>query len=134
MSGSKGSRRERELVNMFDESGFVVMRAPASGGAASRELPDVFAGNGVLFAAVEVKSSAGDPIYIDEEEVAALRHFAEGFNADALIGVRFDREDWYFFTPNALYRTDGGNYRVKKETALDSGTSFRDLTASEESA
>jgi holliday junction resolvase Hjr len=124
MANRKGDRRERELVNRLDEAGFAVMRAPASGSATTRELPDVLAGNGDVFYAIEAKASAGDPIYLTGEEVEALVYFARNFGAKARIGVRFDREDWYFFHPGDLYTTDGGNYRVKKETALAEGEDF----------
>jgi Holliday junction resolvase len=117
----KGDRRERELVNELDAAGFAVMRAPASGSATERDLPDVLAGNGQRFYAIEAKSSAGDPIYLSGEEVESLIYFARNFGAKARIAVRFDREDWYFFHPGDLYVTDGGNYRVKKETALAEG-------------
>ncbi|WP_096390453.1 Holliday junction resolvase Hjc [Halopenitus persicus] len=123
----KGDRRERELVNALDEAGFAVMRAPASGSATERELPDVLAGNGERFYAIEAKSSAGDPIYLDGEEVEALLFFSRNFGAKARIAVRFDREDWYFFHPGDLYTTDGGNYRVKKETAIADGTDFTEF-------
>ncbi|MFO7834069.1 MAG: Holliday junction resolvase Hjc [Halohasta sp.] len=123
----KGDRRERELVNRLDEAGFAVMRAPASGSATDRELPDVLAGDGERFYAIEAKSSSGDPIYLSGEEVEALIYFAQNFGAKARIGVRFDREDWYFFHPGDLYTTDGGNYRVKKETALADGVDFEEF-------
>ena len=123
----KGDRRERELVNRLDESGFAVMRAPASGSATDRELPDVLAGDGERFYAIEAKSSSGDPIYLSGEEVEALIYFAQNFGAKARIAVRFDREDWYFFHPGDLYTTDGGNYRVKKETALADGVDFNEF-------
>ncbi|MCG1004382.1 MULTISPECIES: Holliday junction resolvase Hjc [Halobacterium] len=126
-SNAKGNRRERELVNAFDERGFAVMRAPASGAATDRELPDVLAGDGSVFYAVEAKSSAGDPIYLTGEEVEALVYFSQNFGAKPKIGVRFDREDWYFFHPADVYQTDGGNYRVKKETAIEDGETFDDL-------
>ena len=124
MSQAKGDRRERELVNRLDEAGFAVMRAPASGSATERELPDVLAGDGDTFYAIEAKSSAGNPIYLTGEEVEALIYFAQNFGAKPRIGVRFDREDWYFFHPGDLHVTDGGNYRVKKETAIAEGTDF----------
>jgi Holliday junction resolvase len=127
VSNEKGDRRERELVNALDEAGFAVMRAPASGSATERELPDVLAGDGEQFYAVEAKSSAGDPIYLDGEEVEALLFFSRNFGAKPRVGVRFDREDWYFFHPGDLYTTDGGNYRVKKETALADGTDFAEF-------
>jgi len=123
-SNAKGDRRERELVNALDEAGFAVMRAPASGSATERELPDVLSGDGETFYAIEAKSSAGDPIYLTGEEVEALLFFARNFGAKPRIGVRFDREDWYFFHPADLHTTDGGNYRVKKEKALSEGTDF----------
>lgn len=137
----KGSQRERELVILFDTNGFAVMRAPASGGATDRELPDVLAGNGNTFYAVEAKSSGGDPIYIKEQEVEELTYFAENFGAKPLLGARFDSEygdpsygnddvaGWYFFDPKDVYRTDSGNYRIKKETALEDGIPFEELDA-----
>ena len=128
----KGDRRERELVNQLDAAGFAVMRAPASGSATERDLPDVLAGDDGRFYAIEAKSSSGDPIYLSGEEVEALVYFAQNFGAKARIAVRFDREDWYFFHPGDLYTTDGGNYRVKKETALADGTDFDELVGHSE--
>jgi len=131
-SNAKGDRRERELVNELDDAGFAVMRAPSSGSATERELPDVLAGNGEVFYAIEAKASAGDPIYLSGEEVEALVYFAQNFGAKPRIGARFDREDWYFFHPADLHTTDGGNYRVKKETALSDGTDFAAFTGGSE--
>ncbi|WP_423743786.1 Holliday junction resolvase Hjc (plasmid) [Haladaptatus sp. SPP-AMP-3] len=132
MANRKGDRRERELVNRLDDTGFAVMRAPASGGATQRELPDVLAGNGNAFYAIEAKSSAGDPIYLTGEEVEALVYFSQNFGAKPKIGVRFDREDWYFFHPADVHQTKGGNYRVKKETALDEGETMDELWKDDE--
>ncbi|WIV66011.1 Holliday junction resolvase Hjc [Natrialbaceae archaeon AArc-T1-2] len=132
MSQAKGDRRERELVNKLDEAGFAVMRAPASGSATDRELPDVLAGDGETFYAIEAKSSSGKPIYLDGEEVEALVYFSRNFGAKPRVGVRFDREDWYFFHPGDLHRTDGGNYRVKRETALAEGTDFPEFVGRSE--
>jgi len=126
-SNAKGNRRERELVNALDDRGFAVMRAPASGSATERELPDVLAGDGDAFFAVEAKSSSGDPIYLTGEEVEALVYFSQNFGASPKIGVRFDREDWYFFHPADVHQTDGGNYRVKKELAVESGQHIDEL-------
>jgi len=125
----KGSSRERELVEMLWEEGFGVVRAPASGSATDRALPDLVAGNDDrdLRLAVEAKASASDTVYIDGEEVTQLIEFADRFGARARVGVRFDREDWYFFHPGDLHVTDGGNYRVKKGKALREGEDFEEL-------
>ena len=127
-SNSKGSRKERELVQLLDDRNFATMRAPASGGGTRRRLPDILTGNGDAFYALEVKNSAGDPIYFPVRESAALEYFAANFGAVPRIGVRFDREDWYFFAPEELYVTDGLQYRIKKETALSDGTTLSELT------
>jgi Holliday junction resolvase - archaeal type len=100
------------------------MRAPASGSATERDLPDVLAGDGDTFYAIEAKSSSGRPIYLTGEEIESLIYFAQNFGAKARVGIRFDRESWFFFHPGDLYVTDGGNYRVKKETALNDGEGF----------
>ncbi len=126
----KGDRRERELVNALDDTGFAVMRAPASGSATERELPDVLAGNGTVFYAIEAKASAGDPIYLTSKEVEALRYFAESFGAKPRIGVRFDREEWAFFHPADII-TENGAYRVKHELAIEEGTPLADLWVEE---
>jgi Holliday junction resolvase len=131
-SNAKGDRRERELVNALDEAGFAVMRAPASGSATERELPDVLTGDGEVFYAIEVKSSAGPPIYLDGAEIEALLFFARNFGAKPRVGVRFDREEWFFFHPGDLHVTDGGNYRVKQETALAEGTDFAEFVGHSE--
>jgi Holliday junction resolvase len=127
MANQKGDRRERELVHRLDDAGFAVMRAPASGSATPRDLPDVLAGNGESFYAIEAKSSSGDPIYIDAEEVQALEFFADNFGAQARIGIRFDEREWSFFDPDDLYVTEGGNYRVKIETAIAHGEDIPEL-------
>lgn len=127
VSNEKGSRAERELVNHLDELGFAVMRAPSSGAATDRELPDVLAGNGASFWAIEAKVSNGDPIYLEGEEITALKFFADNFGATPLVGARFDAKHgdphygndddtgWRFYHPYNLHETDGGNFRVKKE-------------------
>jgi Holliday junction resolvase - archaeal type len=125
----KGDRRERELVNQLDDAGFAVMRAPASGSATERDLPDVLAGDGDTFYAIEAKSSAGRPIYLTGEEIESLVYFAQNFGAKARVGIRFDRESWFFFHPSDLHVTDGGNYRVKKETALSAGEDFESFVS-----
>lgn len=127
-SNKKGARNERELVNKLDESGFFVMRAPASGSATTRDLPDVFTGNGHVSYVIEAKSSGGDPIYIDEEEIESLVYVAEAIGAIPLVGARFDYENWRFLSPDQMHRTPKNNYRVKKDLALDEGLPLDLLT------
>lgn len=127
MSASKkGDRRERELVNKLYEDEFGVTRIPSSGSSTQRELPDILAGNGDIYIAIESKASGGSPIYIKGKEVEELIKFANKFGAKARIAVRFDYEKWYFFHPSDLHVTNGGNYRVKKEEALENGIDYNE--------
>lgn len=132
-SNAKGDRGERELVNWLDADGWTVIRAPASGSATTRDLPDVLAADDGTFIATEVKLSGGDPIYLDSEEVQSLVNFARDFGADARVAVKFDLEPddfaygedhpgFYLLSVDDLHETPGGNYRVKKQTALEVGT------------
>ena len=130
-SNAKGARRERELVNRIDETEWAVLRIPASGSATDRDLPDVLFGRDGTAYAAEVKASGGDPIYLDGEEVAALDRFANAFGATPIIASRFDRDtDWGLHPLPALYETDGGNYRVKRE-ASERAPSLDDVLAAD---
>lgn len=132
-SNAKGDRVERQLVNVLDSHGFAVMRAPASGSATDRELPDVLAGNGSDFYAIEAKASAAKPIYIDGREIDDLRYFADSFGAQARLAVKFDvkpgdpaygvddRSGIYTLAIGQCHQTDGGNVRVKRPLALNEG-------------
>ena len=113
MSGKKGSRYERELVNRFESCGWGALRCPASGGATDRELPDILAG--LAFEgpskdypisralAIELKSGKSTTLYVDRDEVKALRSFAESFGATPLLGARFTTQasstDIYLVSP-----------------------------------
>jgi Holliday junction resolvase len=136
----KGTAKERELIKLLAAYNYAVMRALASGGGTTRELPDVLAGNGDVCLAIEAKSSSKEVIYIGEEEIIDLYYFAWKYKSVPLVGVRFNIEPgdpaygdksnpgWYFFQPHTLYRTPkAGNYRVKKDVAIESGLTLDEL-------
>ena len=99
MSGKKGTRYERELVNRFESLGWGALRCPASGGATDRELPDVLVAKRSTIGpedlrlsqalAIELKSGKSTTLYVNREEVYALRSFAQSFGATPLLGARF---------------------------------------------
>lgn len=124
---NKGDRRERELINLLDTEGFAALRAPASGAATSRELPDMLAGDGDNFYAIEAKTRDTDRFYIDGVEVEALFYFALMFGAKARLAIRFDGEEWRFIHPSRLHITNGGNYRIDKEFILSEGNTINEL-------
>ena len=83
----KGSAEERDLVHKLWERNFAAMRAPASGGATKNPLPDVVAGNGKLYLAIEVKTTTKDKVYIDAPQIEALCEFSKIFGAKAYIAL-----------------------------------------------
>lgn len=128
-------RYERELVNALDECGYVAMRAPSSGSATGRDLPDVLAGRGDIYdtpgpasfaLAIEHKSTSATTAYADEGEVEALVRFAEAFGAVPLVGARFKTQAagkyHYLVEPSECRRTQGGgegNYGVPRSDASE---------------
>ena len=133
-SGRIGSRYERELVNAFRDAGWGALRLPASGGATERELPDVLAGrstgSGSIESyvdgnpwdsvplteawAIEAKAGKATTLYVDAEEVEALRTFAEIWGARPLLGARSTRQGTptahYLVPPERARVTDSGTY------------------------
>lgn len=121
----KGSRGERELIEILEEQyGFVCMRAPASGAGTKRELPDVIAGDGENFYVMEVKrwDRDVDYEYLTKDEVNDLAYFAKMFGAEYYVAVRFDYGEWGFFKKDELRETKK-SYRVdefkKPERGVD---------------
>lgn len=127
-SSTKGDRVERELVNMLDEAGYAVMRAPSSGSATTRELPDVLAlqneGEYSRAYAIEVKARKGWYVSLSENEITALRAFSESAGALPLIALRPNREAFSFHTIDLLNRTPKGNYSVTQDMK---GMTFEEL-------
>lgn len=115
----KGSAEERDLVHKLWERNFAAMRAPASGGATKKPLPDVVAGNGKIYLAIEVKTTTKDKIYIDFPQIDALCEFSEKFGAKPYIGVKFKYTKWLFLEPENTERTKSNNYKIEKDFALE---------------
>mgnify|MGYP006291759107 CR=1 FL=1 len=133
MSSTKGDRVEREFINLLRDLGLKIMRAPSSGSATTRDLPDVLAGNGEeILIGCEVKASGGDRLYIEEHEVEALKRFTAGFHPDCvpLLVTRWD-QDTNFYVRHAederLHRTDSGKTRAKKSVCAEEWRTLEDF-------
>ncbi|MBE6488954.1 MAG: Holliday junction resolvase [Methanosphaera stadtmanae] len=124
----KGSVEERDLVNRLWDAGFAAMRAPASGGATKRPLPDVLAGNGKIYLAIEVKSTRQEHIYIDNEKIKNLIEFSQIFGATPYVGAKFIRKKWRFIKLEDLHVTKSENYRVNVDLAFSKGLDFDEIT------
>lgn len=124
----KGSAEERDLVHKLWDRDFAAMRAPASGGATKKPLPDVLAGNGKIYLAIEVKTTTKDKIYIDYPQIDALVEFSNTFGATPYLGMKFKYTKWLFLSPDILEKTKNGNYKITKDYSLERGLELDEIT------
>ncbi|MEN4018577.1 MAG: Holliday junction resolvase Hjc [Methanobacterium sp.] len=123
----RGSRVERELVKMLWDADCAAMRAPASGGATKKPLPDIIAGNGRVYLAIEVKTTSANHIYINSRKIIGLKEFSEIFGAEPYLGVKFKNKKWRFVHVDDLIETRGENYKVDVDLAYSAGLEFDEL-------
>ena len=124
----KGSNEERDLVHKLWDKGFAAMRAPASGGATKKPLPDVLAGNNGIYLAIEVKTTTKDRIYINSSKIDALYEFSDIFGANPYLGIKFKHTKWLFLDPKKIERTRSNNYRIEKDLAIQNGLDLDEIT------
>ncbi len=119
---TSGIDAERNLVNTLWKKGFAVMRAPASGSATKRPLPDMIAGSKKrgLQLVIEVKTTRSKTLYIENDSVHQLVEFAQTFGCDPFLAIRFKGRErgWLFLKPGQLQSTRGQNYKVTLKDAL----------------
>ncbi len=122
----KGINAERDLIHKFWAiGGWGALRIAGSG---SMHYPsaDVLATNKLRKLAIECKTSKSSSRYIEKEDIEQLREFAELFNAEPYIAVRFDRKEWLFLTLEDLDETDR-NFVINIKKAEIKGILFEEL-------
>lgn len=126
MSKKKGTKTERELIELFWNTGtWGALRAPGSG-SARHPSPDIIASNQKRVLAIECKASKSEYKYIEKEEVDQLRVFSEVFGAESWIGARFNNKDWLFVRPEELKFT-GTSYVLNFKEICEKGKDFSKL-------
>jgi Holliday junction resolvase len=95
------------------------MRAPSSGGATTRELPDVLYSNvGIPLYAAELKTTSENVAYYEGTEVQALRNVATAFGAQPRLIARYKGDtSYYVFRIDQARKTGVGNYAVDRNIA-----------------
>ena len=112
----KGIYFERDLLERLWKHGFAAVRVAGSG-ATSHPSPDIVAGNGLKFIALEVKMRRNLPLYLPENEVNQLVDFSRTFGAEPYLALKLPRKDWKFLPLSDLKRTSRG-YMVDEENYL----------------
>lgn len=135
---------ERQLVNALTECGYPAMRAPASGAATDRELPDVLVGCAYIINgtsgplktvsdcwAIELKTGKAGNLYIEGAppesdewpgEWQELGAFAQRFGATPVFGARFKRQGgsrspFYLVELKECHTTDQNNLGLSENDA-----------------
>ena len=130
---SKGSNAERELIHLFHAiEGWSAVRVAGSG-SNKYPCPDIVAGNGERYLAIECKATREATRYIEKEDLEQLSIFGQRFGAEAWLGVRFMNEQWYFLKVEELKDT-GKNVAISKELAQTKGRTFNQLIYQQEIA
>lgn len=124
MSKIKGTKAERELINMFWENGWAAIRSAGSG-SMHFPSPDILAGNKLRRLAIEVKTTKEEKKYFPEEEVKQLINFSSYFGAEPWFAIKFNNKEWAFITPDSLKKAKNALYFEKNLPFL----SFEELIA-----
>ena len=126
-SKDKGSRTERELVHLFNNTGIWSAIRVAGSGLTNDPNPDVLAGNKGRSLAIECKSIKGKHKYLYPEEIDQITDFASKFGAEPWIAIRFNIKGWYFLKPENLERTKSSNLAINLDLAERKGLRFHEL-------
>lgn len=122
---AKGTRGERGLVKFFNDAGWACIRAPGSG-SSTYPSPDILAGNAVRRVAIECKVTKENKKYFDKAKIAQLQEFSQKFGAESWVGIKFNREPWYFLLLEDLENT-GNCWAVSVERAKRKGLQVQEL-------
>jgi holliday junction resolvase Hjr len=128
---TRGIDAERSLVNTLWKNGFAVMRAPSSGSATKRPLPDIIAGSKKrsLQFVIEVKTTHLETLYVESDSIHQLLEFSQTFGCEAYLAIRFksSSRNWIFIRPSQLQITRGKNYKITLKEALATGFDLKTL-------
>lgn len=119
---SKGSKAERELFRMFIENNYRAVRVAGSGTMENADC-DLLAGKVGEKYAIEAKSTKSPSKYISKEQIENFLIFSEIFQLTPVIAIRFNREGWFFISPDQL-EDSGKNLVITLEKAKSLGKRF----------
>lgn len=120
---AKGSRVERELIDVFTENSWRAVRVAGSGVGEDSPCDLLAAKFGRKGFAIEVKSSKKNIIYITKNQIEDFILFSSIIGLKPVIALRFNYEGWLFIDPKDLKDT-GKYWAVSLEAAKEKGSRF----------
>lgn len=122
---SKGANAERELMRLFFEKGFSVVRIAGSG-TSPLPAPDIIAIKKGRIVAVECKARKAKNLAISSAQMSEFLDWAEKAGSEALVGWKVPRKGWFFLKPGQLKST-GKFFTVSQRHAIENGVSFEEV-------
>lgn len=121
---AKGARSERELISLFCERGFSVIRAAGSGvGSPS---PDILVFKGGKQYGFECKAWESTSLSIEKDKVRALREWERNTGITTFIAWRIGRVGWRFVYLDELEERRR-NYTITMRKAMGINRGIDDL-------
>lgn len=120
----KGARGERELIHIFDEAGFNVIRAAGSGVNALS--PDLLAFRRGKQYALECKAWNSDRVAIEHEKYEALLKWEENTGITTMLAWKMPYQGWYFAYLGELERNER-SYSITKKRMTEIGRVLNEL-------
>lgn len=118
----KGSRAERELIQMLEEKGYSVVRAAGSG----KYTPDLLAFRHGRAFAFECKAWNSARLGIDKLQFNSLRAWQENTGMTTYVAWKVPQEGWYFiFTEH--FEEQGASFTLQLKKAKLLGNRFEDI-------
>ncbi len=120
---AKGSRVERELLDLLTQNSWRAVRVAGSGVNDDSPCDLLAAKQGKKGHVIEVKSTKKSIIYIKKEQIEDFILFSNLMGLKPTIALRFNYEGWLFIEPKHL-RDTGKYWAVSLDTAKEEGKRF----------
>lgn len=120
----KGAGAERELIRMFSDRGFMVVRAAGSG--VNSLSPDLLAFKTTAQYAIESKAWENERLAIKRDQFENLKKWNEITGITTFIAWRRKRERWVF-VPLSVFKEAKESYTIGWEEARMIGRDISEL-------
>lgn len=122
---NKGARSERELLRLFSDVGFSVIRAAGSG-VNPISPPDILVLKGEKRYALECKAWNKNRLAIDHEKYVALRRWEENTGIPTMVAWKIPYKGWLFI-PIAEMERNPASYSITLNRAYEIGKKIEAL-------
>ncbi len=119
---SKGANAERELMHLFFDRGFSVVRIAGSG-TSPLPAPDIIAIKNKRIVSVECKARKAKNLAISVGQIGELRDWAKKAGSEPWVAWKIPRKGWFFLKPEQLKNT-GKFFTINQKHAMKTGVLF----------